>query len=549
MKLSNLKSSRMIAALIAAVAVLTITAAIPASAQTFNTLYDFNYTDGLNPSGQMVQASNGILYGTTGGDLINSDGTIFEITAGGALSTITYFGGTVGEVPYAGLIQATNGDLYGTTYDGGTNGDGTVFEITPSGTLTTLHEFDGTDGSEAVGRLVQSTNGDFYGTTQIGGTNSYGTVFGMTAGGALTSLHSFTAGTDGANPYGGVVQGTDGNFYGTTQHGGAYGYGVVYKMTPSGTLTTLYSFQYNDPNGGNPRGELVQGSNGDFYGTTYSFGVNESGTIYKITTSGTLSLVYTFCSQTSCTDGGLPWAGLIQGSDGNFYGTTYGGGINGGNGTIFKVTPSGTFTNLYSFTGSAGGSFPEGTLVQATNGTFYGTTVSGGTGRTGTVFSLSTGLGRFVSLVSASGKEGAKIGILGQGFSSSSVVKFDGVQATTVARTGSTFLSATVPAGALTGAVTVTTGSTTLTSSNTFRVTPTITSFSPPSGPVETLVTINGTGLTQATEVAFNGKLAAFTVVSDIEITATVPTGATTGKVGVATKGGSAASATSFAVN
>lgn len=545
---STLKSSRIIATLVAAVAVLMIVVAIPASAQTFTTLFDFNYTDGLNPRGQLVQASNGMLYGTTGGDLVNSDGTIYEITPSGTLTTITYFGGTAGSVPYAGVVQATDGNLYGTAQDGGTNGDGTVFDITPSGTMTTLDEFDGTDGAESVGRLFQSTSGQFYGTTQFSGANGYGTVFSMTPSGTLTTLHSFTGGTDGAYPYGGVVQGTDGNFYGTTQYGGD-GYGVVFKITASGTLTTLYSFQFNDPNGGLPRGELIQGANGDFYGTTYSDGVNGDGTVYKITASGTLTLVYTFCSQTNCTDGGLPFNGLIQGSDGNFYGTTEGGGINGGNGTVFELTPSGTLTNLYSFTGGAGGSFPEGALVQDTNGTFYGTTVSGGTGGTGTVFSLSTGLGSFVSLVSTSGKEGTKIGILGQGFNSSSVVKFDGTQATTIQRNGSTFISATVPAGALTGKVTVTTGSKTLTSNNTFRVTPTIASFSPPSGPVGTPVTVNGTGLTQATKVTFGGKSASFTVVSDIEITATVPTGATTGKIAVTTKGGTATSTTSFTVN
>jgi uncharacterized repeat protein (TIGR03803 family) len=548
MNLNSLKSSRMLAALAVAVVFTLVGAGVPAQAQTFTTLYNFNYTDGLNPRGALVQANNGLLYGTTGGDLVNSDGTIFEITPGGTLTTITYFGGTVGEVPYAGMIQATNGNLYGTTDYGGTDGDGVVFEITPSGTLTTLHSFVGTDGNEPVAGLIQATNGSFYGTTSIGGAYGYGTVFSITASGTLTVLHSFTGGVDGDNPYAGVIQGSDGNFYGTTFYGGA-GYGVVFKITPSGTMTTLYSFQFQDPNGGNPRGELVQGANGDFYGTTYSYGANESGTIYKITSTGTLTLVYPFCSQTACTDGGLPFAGLILGSDGNFYGTTEGGGINGGNGTVFEITPTGTYTNLYSFTGSSGGSFPEGALAQDTNGTFFGTTVSGGTGGTGTVFSLSTGLKAFARLAATAGKEGAKIGILGQGFAKSSVVKFGGTQATTVVRSGTTSLTATVPSGALTGSVTVTTGKTILTSSQTFKVTPTLTSFAPPSGPVGTSVTITGTGLMQTTKVTFNKISATFAVVSDAEVTATVPTGATTGKIAITTKGGSATSTTSFTVN
>lgn len=548
MSLKSLKSFRMLAAFAVATVLTLVGADVPAHAQTFTTLYDFNYTTGLNPRGQIVQGTNGMLYGTTGGDLVNSDGTIYEITPGGTLTTISVFGGSFGAVPYAGLILATNGNFYGTAEDGGSNGDGTVFEINSSGAMTTLHEFDATDGAEPIGRLLQAANGTFYGTTQFNGTDGYGTVFSMTSSGTVTTLHNFTGGPDGAYPYGGVIQGTDGNFYGTTQYGGV-GYGVVYKITPAGTLTTLYSFQFNDPNGGNPRGELVQGANGDFYGTTYSYGANESGTIYKITSTGTLTLVYPFCSQTSCTDGGLPFAGLILGSDGNFYGTTQSGGINGGNGTVFEITPTGTYTNLYSFTGSSGGSFPEGALAQDTNGTFFGTTVSGGTGATGTVFSLSTGLKAFARLAATAGKEGAKVGILGQGFAKSSLVKFGGTEATTVVRSGTTSLTATVPSGALTGSVTVTTGKTILTSSQTFKVTPALTSFTPPSGPVGTSVTISGTGLMQATKVTFNKISASFTVVSDSEVTATVPTGGTTGKIAITTKGGSATSTTSFTVN
>lgn len=523
--------------------------AVHLPAQTFSTLYNFNYTDGLNPRGALVQASSGLLYGTTGGDLVNSDGTIFKITTGGTLTTSTYFGGAAGEVPYAGLIQVSNGDLYGTTQGGGKNGDGAVFYITPSGTLTTVHSFDGTDGSGPVDGLIQATNGNFYGTTEFNGANGYGTVFSMTANGNVTTLHNFTGGIDGAYPCAGVVQGHDGNFYGTTLDGGAYGYGVVFKMTPSGAVTTLYSFNYHDPNGGNPYAGLVQGTSGDFYGTASAFGANNTGTVFKITPSGTLTLLYAFCSQDSCADGDLPYVGLIEGSDGNFYGSTEFGGSAGGFGTIFKITPKGTLTSLHSFNGSTDGSYPEGALAQDTNGIFYGNTVNGGSGRTGTVFSLSTGLRAFVRLGATAGKEGAKVGVVGQGFASSSVVMFGGIEATTVARSGSTFLTATVPSAALTGSVTVKTGSTTLTSSQIFEVTPATTSFSPPTGPVGTLVTISGTGLTQATKVAFHGKSASFTLVSDVEITATVPAGATTGKIVVTTKGGSATSPTSFTVN
>ena len=410
-------------------------------------------------------------------------------------TTLHSFHGTDGSEPQASLVQATDGNLYGTTFDGGTNGDGTVFKISPSGALTTLHSFDGTDGQNPWAGLIQASNGNFYGTTPGGGTNGgYGTVFKITSGGTLTTLHSFDS-TDGNNARAGLIQASNGNFYGTTYEGGANGYGTVFKMTSSGTLTTLYNF----------------------------------------------------CLQSNCTDGGMLTAGGIQGADGNFYGTTQTGGGSYNAGTIFKITSSGTLTTLHSFSG-ADGQYPYDALIQDTNGTFYGTTQSDGAGF-GTVFSLSEGLHPFVKILTTSGKEGAKVGMLGQGFSSSSVVKFGGTKATTIVLSGTTFITATVPAAALTGSVTVTTGTTTLTSTKTFDVLPTITTFTPESGPVGTPVTIKGTGLKQTTKVTFDGKSATFTVVSDTEITADVPTGAATGKISATTKGGSAASATSFTVN
>ena len=199
---------------------------------------------------------------------------------------------------------------------------------------------------------------------------------------------------------------------------------------------------------------------------------------------------------------------------------------------------------------------PSTPLVQHTDGLFYGFTVTGGTpgycnsgDGCGVLYSLDMGLGAFAQLQTTSGKEGATVGILGQGFSKSSVVEFGGTAATKVTLSGTTYLTATVPSDALTGPVTVTTGSTTLTSSQNFSVLPTAKTFTPTSGPVGTLVTITGTGLTQTSLVEFNGKSAAFTVVSDTEITATVPTGATTGKIGITTKGGTVETSSKFTVN
>jgi uncharacterized repeat protein (TIGR03803 family) len=514
-----------------------------AEAQTVTTLLSFDGTDGATPYAGLVQATNGNLYGTTLGGGAHGDGTVFQITPSGTLTTLHSFDSTDGATPYGGLVQATNGDLYGTTFQGGAYGVGTVFKITPSGTLTTLHSFDSTDAYPYAG-LVQATNGNLYGTTFDGGAGG-GTVFKITPSGTLTTLHSFD-GTDGAGPHGGLVQATNGNLYGTTSSGGANNDGTVFQITPSGTLTTLHSFDGTD--GATPEAALVQATNGNLYGITFHGGANPqfgAGTVFKITPSGTLTTLHSFCSESGCTDGVFPEAALVQATDANLYGTTSG--IEIGNGTVFKITPSGMLTTLYSFDGTDG-SEPSAGLVQDTNGKFYGTTQNGGTDGDGTVFSLSVGLGPFVEIQSTSGKEGAKIGILGQGFSSSSVVKFGGTKATTVVLSGTTFITATVPAGALTGALTVTTGTTTLTSTKTFDLLPTITSFSPTSGPVGTSVTIKGTGLKQTTKVTFDGKSATFTVISDTEVKADVPTGATTGKIVVTTKGGSATSTPIFTV-
>jgi uncharacterized repeat protein (TIGR03803 family) len=170
------------------------------------------------------------------------------------------FDGTDGEYPHAELVQGSNGNLYGTTFEGGTDNScalsspcGTVFEITPRGTLTTLHSFGLTDGSTPAAAVVQGTDGNLYGTTSAGGVNgfsSYGTVFKMTPSGVLTTLHSFDF-TDGQDPHG-LVEGTDGDFYGTTQYGGAYDEGTVFKITPTGTVTTLHSFGMFGPDGSEP---------------------------------------------------------------------------------------------------------------------------------------------------------------------------------------------------------------------------------------------------------------------------------------------------------
>ena len=271
-----------------------------------------------------------------------------------ALVTLQRFDLTDGANPRAGLVQASNGNFYGTTRAGGASGYGTVFEITPSDELTTLFNFDGTDGGQPFAGLVQASNGRLYGTTYVGGANDGGTIFEITPGGALTTLYSFchqTGCPDGAIPAAGLVQAKNGDLYGTAAAGGATNQGTVFKITPSGALTELYSFchQRDCPDGAKPYAALIQASDGNFYGTTSYGGSSGAGTVFRITPGGALTTLHSFCSQIGCTDGLYPFAGLIQASDGNLYGTTSGEGDDSLHGTVFKITPSGTLTTLYSF--------------------------------------------------------------------------------------------------------------------------------------------------------------------------------------------------------
>jgi uncharacterized repeat protein (TIGR03803 family) len=367
--------------------------------------------------------------------------------------------------------------------------------------LTTLHSFCSQggqclDGTDPNGRLIQAANGKFYGTTSGGGAGhcasvyDFGTVFTITPSGTLTTLYNFCSQiskeicTDGDSPDAGLVQGTNGNFYGTTAQGGANGSnaGTVFSITASGTLTTLYSFcsQTNCTDGSSPQAGLVQGSDGNFYGTTFAGGANSDcsiggcGTIFKITPSGTLTTLYSFCAQSGCTDGFYPQAGLIQGTDGNFYGTTTQGGANGKNGTIFEITPSGTLATLYSFcsqTNCTDGQNPQAALFQDTNGTFYGTTYASGANGYGTVFNLSVDLAPFVVTNPTFGKVGKAVKILGTNLTGATSVTFNGTAATFTVVSASE-ITTTVPTGATTGKVKVIAPGGTLLSNVPFRVRP-----------------------------------------------------------------------------
>jgi uncharacterized repeat protein (TIGR03803 family) len=467
---------------LAAVISLTLLTAISAHAQTFTLLHSFTGADGSNPYAGLTQATNGNLYGTTSSGGAHSGGTVFRMTPAGALKSLYSFctlaSCTDGFDPRSPVVQASNGIFYGTTSGGGpSDSPGTIYKMSAGGTLTTLYTFCAlsgcTDGEVPLGGLIQALNGALYGTTSAGGAHGGGTVFDIKAsGGAVTTLYNFCSVvvfgqcTDGDGPQATLFQGSDNNLYGTTYGGGTFDYyGTLFKLSTTGVFTSLHSFDGTD--GDEPIGGLFQATDGNFYGTTQTDGANGYGTVFKITSGGTLTTLYNFCSLSGCTDGSFPEDGLIQGTDGNLYGTTFTGGKNGV-GTIFSITTSGVLTTQHSFDGTDGNQ-PWAGLVQDTNGTFYGTTYSGGASNLGTVFSLSTGLKPFVKLQVPAGKVGQVVIILGSNLSGATSVTFNGVAATFTV-VSNTEITATIPSGATTGPVKVVTPTGTLTSYPNFRV-------------------------------------------------------------------------------
>ncbi len=359
--------------------------------QTIQTIYSFPYIAIPN---ELALGSDGNFYGTTQvGGITNSTfpygmGTVFQVTPNGTLSTLALFTGINGESPQAALTLGSNGNLYGTTEQGGTiyylYNDGTVFQVTTNGTISTLDSFYGQNGDLPIAGLTVGNDGNFYGTTGYGGSNNDGTVFQLATNGTLTTLVSF-AGNNGAHPLAALTLGNNGSFYGTTLAGGTSSDGTVFQVTTNGTLTSLYSFtNLEKPSG------LTLGTDGKFYGTTqqggipnYTYGLTEGmGTIFQVTTNGTFATLVLF----NFTNGTTPHATLTLGNDGNFYGTTEGGGT-ANEGTVFRVTTNGALTTLASFdiTNGAG---PVTPLTLGNDGNFYGTTEAGGSGPGGTVFRL-----------------------------------------------------------------------------------------------------------------------------------------------------------------
>jgi uncharacterized repeat protein (TIGR03803 family) len=375
-------------------------------AQTLTKLHDFGGAEGQSPSAVLIQGTNGNLYGTTAGAVPNIGSTIFEITTSGTLTTLHRFceqeGCQDGRLVVAPLIQTKGGNFYGTAERGGAYRGGAIFEITPGGALTTLVSFcyqaDCSYGSEPAAGLVQAPSGKLFGTTTQGGSGAgpygNGTVFSFIPGGALTTLYSFClqAGCpDGSLP-GDFIHARNGSFYGATLTGGTGSNGgTVFEITPSGSLTTIYNFcSISGCRDGQYPSVLFQAANGRFYGVTSTGGnASNDGTVFELTSEGTLTTLHSF----NGAEGAFP-TGLIEASDGNFYGTTQIGGTQNA-GTVFKMTPSGDFTPLYSFcsqTSCVDGQNPYAGLVQADDGNLYGTTAFGGVNGAGTVFKLLLGL-------------------------------------------------------------------------------------------------------------------------------------------------------------
>ncbi len=360
------------------------TFAVRGEVKLLQKLAEFDSTTGIQPYGSLVQGSDGDFYGLTQYGGVNGAGTAFKVTAAGVLTKLADFDEASGRAPLGSLVEGSDGAFYGLAQYGGGNGIGTAFKVTAGGVLTKLVDFDfPTTGGNPHGSLIRGSDGDFYGVVTFGGINGVGTAFKMTASGELTKLADFDYATVGGNPCFSLVEGSDGAFYGLTEYGGGNGIGTAFKMTAGGVLTKLADF---DPatTGGYPKAGLVQGSDGNFYGVTNSGGVNGFGTVFKMTVAGVLTKLADFDSSTT---GANPQGGLVQGSDGNFYGLTPNGGAENA-GTAFKVTPTGELTKLADFEKLANGAYAYGSLVQGSDGNFYGLTTFFGSSYYGTVFRL-----------------------------------------------------------------------------------------------------------------------------------------------------------------
>jgi uncharacterized repeat protein (TIGR03803 family) len=392
-------------------------------------------TDGGSPNGHLVLAKDGNFYGTAHRGGANGAGTIFKLTSAGVFSVIYNMNkATDGGDSYSSLTEGKDGDLYGATYAGGSNGYGTIFKITTAGVLTVLKNLNGTsDGGNTQSDLIQASDNNFYGTCYNGGSVGYGTIFKITTNGTYTVIKNLSYSSDGANPASSLMQNSDGNFYGITKIGGSNGAGTIYKLTQAGIYSVIHHL--NAATDGNTSSSgLINGFDNDLYALCSFGGANNMGTVFKVSTTGSLMVLNNFngavfgnipystfikgkdsayyattsaggaynfgtiikiCGGTTTvlhsfdktTEGGYPKGKLLLANDGNFYGMTSNGGAKNG-GTIFKFTPSGNYSVLYTFNSTTDGGYPFGGLIQAADGFLYGMTTTGGTNVNGTIFKI-----------------------------------------------------------------------------------------------------------------------------------------------------------------
>jgi uncharacterized repeat protein (TIGR03803 family) len=434
-------------------------------AQTFTTLHNFGGGAG-NPGGLWNDAT--ISQGRDGGLFSTSPGSqtglsaAFRVGLTGSFNVLHVWTSGASE-PISGLILARDGKYYGVTRFGGPDKLGMVFRMSASGGGIMVHGFTGGNAGDHPWSIIQSIKGDFYIST--GGASAaegdeFGSIFEMTNDGNLTLLHAFNQ-SDGASPLI-LTQGTDFRLYGVTSNGGPNNIGTIFRVSTSGVFEVLHNFDY--ATGGWPYGALIQANDGNFYGTTSEGGTTGSGVLFRITPTGTYTVLHEFSGGV---EGGGPQGRLVQASDGYLYGTAaYGGDT--GYGVIYRATLDGVITPFHSFSLTEGYD-ANSQLMQHTNGKLYGGTAAGGTFNQGIFYGFDLGLPPFVSYVPTYGRAGAEVQILGQGFSDTSQVYFNGAPAT-FTYVPPTFIEARVPGGATTGPITVVTGSTKLASNKLFIV-------------------------------------------------------------------------------
>lgn len=354
----------------------------PAAVADFRVVYTFDGSNGGSPYTALVPGADGALYGTAWNFGPSMGGTVFRLDAAGQVTTFAAFGYNNSAGPTGPVLLAPDGNFYGVGDSGSSTLAGNLFRVTPTGSVQYLHSFPANGdltGSNPSPGLVLGPDGALYGTALGGGTFGAGVVFRITLAGDYSVVHSF-AGTDGATPRARLSLGADGLFYGTTEGGGSAGWGTVFSMDLQGHVTTLHSFAGAPDDGAEPMGPVLHGQDGRLYGTTNRGGANDQGTVWRIGRHEKKERVlHSFAADG--VDGNQPWSGLIQASNGRFYGTTATGGplpstCNGGAGcgTIYEITDDGRYHVVHAFTKGPGSQYPLDSLYEAADGRLYGAT-------------------------------------------------------------------------------------------------------------------------------------------------------------------------------